>query len=172
MRKSLLSLFAALLFSPIFANAQIPIVAANPAKTYRAAFSVTCAGAGDCVTLYGFANVREIYISKPSAAISVTLIKRSAVDTGGTASALTAVPMNSKNSASAVTVDSYTAVPTAGTAVGDLTPAISLATTDTLIQDFGLTGGQSLALNSSSEGLAISVSGAVTLTGYVEWTEP
>jgi hypothetical protein len=153
----------------------IPVVTNRPAAaTYTASFSVACGGAGDCVTIYGkapHAQVREIWISKPSAAVTVAIIKRSTADSGGTSSALTAVPHLSSNAAAGSTVLAYTAVPTAGTAVGTLLSQ-AMATTDTLVQDYGVLGDQTIELISSSEGLCINVSAAVTLNGYIRWTEP
>ena len=156
------------------AHAQVPVVQGGAPPTFRASFSVSCGGAGDCVTLYSGplgASVREVYITKPGGSVNLSLIKRSSTDSGGTSSALSAVKFVTANAAPVSTARGYTAAPSAGSSLGTLMTQ-AMATTDTLVQDFGALNGRPLVLSGTSEGLALYVDGAVTLTGYLEWTEP
>ncbi len=153
---------------------QTPVLIRAPDRTYRAAYSVACGGAGDCATIY-FASktvrVRQVLVSKPSAGITVSLIVRSAVDTGGTAGTIpTAVSMDSGDAAATATLAVYTAAPTAGATVGSV-GLLTMATTDTWVQSFGTLNSKALALQAAGQGLAINVSGAATITVNLEWTE-
>jgi hypothetical protein len=59
-------------------------------------------------------------IATAGAAVTLQVIKRSTLDTGGTPTALTAVPYDSKDVAATAVVNTYAANPTLGTTVGTL----------------------------------------------------
>lgn len=114
---------------------------------------------------------------------SVTLIKRSTANTGGTFTALTNVPYDSSNPAGTAVVGYYTANPTTlGTTVGALhvekliIPATNATVEDSLIfSTMDAVNSQDITLRGSSEVLAINMSG-VTSNGNlmnvdIMWTE-
>lgn len=113
--------------------------------------------------------------------VSVQLIKRSTAGSGGTASSVTAVPLDSNKAAASSVVNSYTGTgPTVGTAVGDIDDAqfgcMAAATAspnDIYIP--AISPGAPLAvLRGTAEGLALNFGGAITggnLTVSVEWSE-
>ncbi len=121
-----------------------------------------------------------------SSEINVTLLKRSAANTGGTSSTLTAVPYDSTNNAATASVKSYTANPTAlGSLVGNLqnikfsVPVVAIggnASAQTeLIVSFGDRPGQALILRGTSETFALNLN-STTVSGnsfsvWIEWTE-
>lgn len=112
--------------------------------------------------------------------ITISLIRRSAANTGGTSVVGTAVPHDSNNAAATAVVRHYTANPSAlGTAVG------TVRSDTTSFQGSGITagvlewdfedGGQPLILRGTSQFLSIGF-GSVTVTGGVvsiscEWSE-
>lgn len=110
------------------------------------------------------------------------LIKRLAANTGGTAAAATAVPLDSNNSAATATVNKITANQTVGTAVGTiktisgLSPAAaSVAAGEVVLFDQALTG-QPIVLRGAAEVLAVNFAGAAVPTGLsaaynIIWTE-
>jgi hypothetical protein len=113
---------------------------------------------------------------------TVSLIKRSADDTGGTSAAATAVPYDSNNAAGTAVVRSYTVNPTGvGTAVGTVRtekmfiPATTSVIPTEVVWDFSPPYKQAVTLRGAAQVLAINLGGA-TLTGgslcvSVEWTE-
>ena len=140
-------------------------------STYRASFTVACGGAGDCVTISPVSHpvsIRQIWISKPTNAITVSLILRKTADTGGTSTAGAGFPLDDSDAAATPSIKLYTVAPTAGTAIGTLM-AQPLATTDTLVETLGTSNDKPAILN--TQNFAISVSGAATIQGYVEWTQ-
>ena len=140
-------------------------------STYRASFTVACGGAGDCVTISPVSHpvsIRQVWISKPTNAITVSLILRSTADTGGTSTTATDFPLDDSDGAGTPSVKLYTAAPTAGIAIGTLL-AQPMGTGDTVVETFGTSNDKPLVLN--TQNLAISVSGAATIVGYVEWTQ-
>lgn len=168
----LLALTVGLLTSPAWG--QTPITPNAPDKTYRTAYSIACGGSGDCATIYFTSKaikVREVFISKPSVGITVSLIVRSTADSGGTLGTVpTAVSMDPNDVAATATLAVYTAAPTAGTSVG-LIGLLTLASTDTWVRPFGMVNSKPLILSAAAQGLAINVSGAATITVNLEWTE-
>jgi hypothetical protein len=145
----------------------------KPPTAYRVGFQVACGGAGDCVTIYYASKtvrVREVWISKPSNAITVSMNLHSALDSGGTATNPVGVPLDSQDATATAVVSAYTAAPTAGTSLGTIA-MLPMATTDTWVQDFGALNDKALALQAAGQGLAIYVSGAATITVNLEWSE-
>lgn len=148
------------------------------------------ASATDFFTIRGSAStpvrVRRISCSGTSTAAATALVqvvKRSAVNTGGTSAASTAVAYNSTPGiAATATVLSYTANPSAlGTAVGPIaagnlttnTLATSAVLAPTLVFDFS---NQFVFLNGAAEVLALNANAAsftagASLSCSVEWSE-
>lgn len=114
--------------------------------------------------------------------IDIELLKRSSANTGGTSSALVAVPHDSANAAATATARAYTANPTVlGTSVGVLRTKKATAVSDVKqnIEDtewhFGDRNNQAIVLRGTSEFLTVNFDGATLLGGNVdicvEWVE-
>ena len=174
MRKhlALLILIGILLFTnsiPVFPQAYT-----DPSKlprTYSAGFSIACGGAGDCVTVTltaGGSNVtavRELWISQPSSNVTVSLIRRSALDTGGTSTTETLVSSDTNDAAPNTIVTAYTAAPTAGSTTGGGTFfSLPITTTSTLVRDSTVSNYKPFLLQGATQVYAIYVSGAATVT--------
>ena len=156
--------------------------------TYRASSGsfTPAASATDIFTIVGVAS-KTIMITKIifsatqtiGSTFNVSLIKRSTANTSGTATAMTAVPLDASDAAAGSTVQYYTANPTLGTTIGSVeTVPIFCSTTATQPEkyefDFGLKG-KPIILNSASQALSLNF-GGVTMTGgacfvTIEWTE-
>jgi hypothetical protein len=157
--------------------------------TYRAAtFTLTTAATPtDILTIQG-SSTKTVTITRISISGTQTqagnalvrLIKRSTANTGGTAAALTNVPLDSNNSAATAVVSAYTANATLlGTATGDIDDVqvfVPDATTNpaATVLNFG-TYAQAAVLRGTSQFLCLNLNG-VTMTGNglnisVEWTE-
>lgn len=141
--------------------------------TYRAAFNLNVQ-AGDGLELLGITGrtvtLRELVISKPSAAVVVGVVKRGTADTGGTSSLLTVVPVDDVLTAGSASVKAYTVAPSAGAAYGTVA-FWSMATTDTLVMNVNPDQVMPIALHTTGESLGINFSGTATVIGSVEWTE-
>ena len=110
----------------------------------------------------------------------VLLIKRSTADTGGTSTAVAAVPHDSANAAATASVLFYTANPTLGTAVGAIRSArlyFATVTTDSdnYFWDFGTRPTQAIVLRGSNQQLAVSLNSIAGVGNSVdiniEWSE-
>jgi hypothetical protein len=153
--------------------AQVLTTTGKPPGTYRVAFSVACGGQGDCATVYyggKTVRIREVWISKPSTAATVSLNFHSAADSGGTSTNPTGVAMDTGDASPTAVVTAYTAAPTAGASYGTIA-MLSMATTDTWVQDWGTLSDKALVLQAPGQGLAIYVSTATTLIINLEWSE-
>lgn len=165
--------------------------------TYMAATATftPAASATDIFTISGSASktvrVLRVVLSGVATAASnittITLVKRSAADTGGTAVASTRVPLDSTSAAASATVQHFTANPTVGGAVGTLAtprvlvPAAATATAapPTILdwefqKDNGW--GTPVILRGTAEVLAVNMGGVVpagsaTFTVTIVWTE-
>lgn len=156
--------------------------------TYRASSGsfTPAASATDIFTIVGVASktimITKIIFSATQTAgstFNVALIKRSTANTSGTATVMTAVPLDASDAAAGSTVQYYTANPTLGTTIGSVeTVPIFCSTTATQPEkyefDFGLKG-KPIILNSASQALSLNF-GGVTMTGgacfvTIEWTE-
>jgi hypothetical protein len=117
--------------------------------------------------------------------LDVVILKRSTANSAGTSSAVTAVPHDSNDTATA-TVLSYTVNPTAGTLVGNLrasklTLGIKTAATTDINADhftefFGNRPGKAVVLRGTAQVLAVNLNGITAISGWVfniniEWSE-
>lgn len=153
--------------------------------SYSASVSGLVGVAGDILIINGSAT-KTVRVTRMSfggtataaADMDVTLIKRSSANSAGTGVAAT--PHDSANAAATAVVQSYTAAPTPGAAVG--TPVrsaksfIATATTAPFIQnwDFGNGPKQGVVLRGVAQGLAMNVSATQIGALYdldLEWTE-
>jgi hypothetical protein len=166
-----------------------PIVRSNKA-TFSACVTglVTAASATDVFIIQG-ANGRRIEIDRieitgtgTATAVPVSVIRRNSAASNGTPAAITPVAFDSRVSiVSAALVNSYTANPTVGNAVGTLwvgrlrLQAAGGSAPPTLIVDSAQLNSGAMALNSASEWLAINF-GSTSITSplieiFVRWTE-
>jgi len=145
-------------------------------RTYNVGFSIACGGTGDCVTLNltaGNGNVtaiREIWISQPSNQATVSIIRRSAFDTGGTGSAVTLVQSDTNDSTANTVVTAYTAAPTPGATVGTIFSLV-VTTTSTLIRDSTVANYKPILIQGTTQQIAINVNTATTMTVNLVITE-
>lgn len=149
-----------------------------------AAFSPTTTAATDIFTITGSAT-KTVRITKlsvsgsatASTAVSVSLIRRSTVDTGGTSAAVTVVPNDTTNAAGTATCLSYTANPTVGNTVGTIrADRLTFSPTAPSLQVYTFGGSaQSIVLRGTSQQLAINLNGAtvasIAASVSIEWTE-
>jgi len=157
--------------------------------SYRAAssFAPTGTAATDVFVIGGSATkvikVTHLAIAcTATAAIAtdVIILKRSTADTVGTPVAATLVPLDSNDAAATATVNAYTANPTTGSLVGNLSldKASITATTGApqfYFEDFGIRNTRSVVLRGTAQQVAFNLNGA-SITGIacdaeVEWTE-
>lgn len=167
-------------------DAQVALMDGNKA-TYSASVTGLVGVAGDILTIYGSAT-KTVRVTRMSfsgiataaATMDLTLIKRSTIDTVGTPAAVTATPHDSQSAAATATLNSYTAAPTPGTAVG--TPIrsvkvdIAAAGAQEQVQpwDFGNGPKQGIVLRGVAQGLCMNVGATQAGALYnidVEWTE-
>lgn len=157
-------------------------------RTYSASGAVVVpASATDVLTIYGSAAA-GVYITRVTVSgfqttaglARLALIKRSAIDTGGTPVALTPIPHDAADAAAAATVNTYTAVPGAlGAAVGNIAVAyvsipVATGSGNPYEWDFG-SRAKPVFLSGVAQGLALNLN-AVTLAGCtlalkIEWYE-
>lgn len=148
-------------------------------RTYRVVFADLAGPAGVAVVLPGSATriirVTKVQIAKPSVAQApLRMRKTSTAHTGGTSTTPTPVPLDSGNPAASAVLRLYTVVPAGGGAVVGAVFDADIATTEIVLEEFGSLqsqDGQALVLRGVAEGLAIQLSAAATLNGYLEWTE-
>lgn len=116
--------------------------------------------------------------------------KRSSANTGGTPTALTAVPHDSMNAAATAVVNTYAAAPTTGTLVGDV--HLSASSVSALTNASGVAGlfvgngrdavrqvgdlRQPIILRGAAECLSVNLKGVALPSGFVaafifEWIE-
>ena len=168
----------------------IPVTQGNPTVATYVATAVALAPASaatDVFTITGSGTkvirvwkVRVLGNKTAGSAVTMNLVKRSTLDTGGTSAAVTAVSMDSGDGAATATVSSYTANPTGlGTSVGiasanpTFIPNSVTQLFQALFDDFGMR--KPLVLNNANENLALNLGGATvsggSLTIEVTWTE-
>lgn len=158
-------------------------------NTYMIGFNnlVVAAGATDIFTITGSASriikIIEIELQGTSAAatvINVNVVKRSTLNTGGTSTTLTPVPLNSSSPASTATVKTYTANPTLGTSLGIISTKkynvnINTATPDSFEQEYTYLSAELPTLNNANESICVNFAGATLTTpsfdGYIIFTE-
>lgn len=160
--------------------------------TYRASIQglVVAAAATDFFEITGSATktVKITQISTSAVATaastqSLAVIKRSTVDTTGTFTNPTAVPLNSGCAAGTATIKAYTVNPGAlGTVVGTVAVSrfgVGIATAATVFQpalyQFGNANGSTVAEVSSAQSVALNYNAQTTAGNlfdiWVEWTE-
>lgn len=160
----------------------------------RATYSASIVGmtpassATDLFTIAGAAGkvvrVTRINCTGTSTALGSSLlqiVKRSAVDTGGTKTNPAAIRHDSADGAASAVVAAYTANPTLGTAVGVIRVGFIGTGTATALgspftQDFGAINDKQAILRAATEQLAVNANAASLATGAaisctVEWTE-
>lgn len=116
-------------------------------------------------------RVHGVFIAKPTALVTVRLIKNYTASTGGTSTNAVVVPLDSTKAPSKATVVKlFTAAPTAGTALGDLAEYV-MDTTDWMYFRFGADGEQPVILNNPRETLHVNINATATITGFIAWTE-
>lgn len=165
-----------------------------PKPTYRASTAVVfvaVAGTAPFFAIYGSATktvrIKRIVISGFTLTavgyINTNVAKYSTAPTGGTATALTPVPLDSNDAASTISLCSvYTAAPTAGTKVGDLSSRRSLGQATTAAAagipeeiEFKIDPDEGIVLRGTTQGVCLYFSTApataVTLAITVEYTE-
>lgn len=203
--KRLLSLFLAFLLAsaPAFASsfAEMTIKPSTKA-TYMGstAFTTPPAATTDMFQLFGNASnkVKVLWISAcyqgagiSTAADQIFLVKRSTANSAGTAGTTTVTPLDSTNAASSSrsTCKVYTANPTTGTLLGQLSTShmcayvppggaatVSYIPPMSVLFDARLTG-QPITLNSASEGVCVNFNGVIPsastpkLAFNIIWTE-
>ena len=158
-------------------------------RTFTSAFSVVspATAAVDFATLTGSATaqirVKEVQCWGTAATSyleTVSLIKRSTLDTGSAAANPAAIPMDSSDLAATATVATYTTAPSPkGTAVGTVRLAIETLTVNGGIPayfdwQFGVAEAQDLILNSAIENIALNSttsSYAQTFVCALTWEE-
>jgi hypothetical protein len=158
--------------------------------TYSACTATfTASTAGDIAAIIGSATklirVKRVAVSGRNTAgqsIDCSLIKRSTLDTGGTAAGLTAVSHDSLDLAATATATSWTTVPTTpGTSVGlvraqQMTLSGSTVLTPVAIEwDFSTANDKAMVLRNANEGLYLNLPAApassATLNIFLEWSE-
>ena len=157
--------------------------------TYSASVTGLVGVAGDIATIFGSATttirvtrVEFSGVATAGANMDVSLVTRSAVDTAGTPAAMTAVPHDSNSPAATATgLNSYTAAPTPGTAVGTIRSVkanIGVATTGVenapQVWDFGNGPKKAVVLRGIAQGLCLNVGATQAGALYdidIEWTE-
>lgn len=171
-------------------------------STYRAGTAtaangvvVAAANVAPFACIYGSASktviVQRMYLSGASLTAvqyaSYVVAKYSTAVSAGTATALTAVPLDSNSAAATVTnLNVYTAAPTAGTLVGTVsvkrtllqaTTAAAAGIPDVIEFDFRTMGSETsgIYLRGTGQGVCVNFgaapASAVTLSFTVEWTE-
>lgn len=157
--------------------------------TFSAVSSITAAASATDIAILPGNATNTVYVTRVTISgiqttggmVDVSLVKRSAANSGGTSGAMTSVPNNTANSAAASLPLAYTANPTPGATVGTVArsyvpvPAIATATVNGITTfDFGERG-QPIILSGIAQNLAVNLNG-VTVTGGVfsvkyEWFE-
>lgn len=144
--------------------------------------------AGDIAVLPGSAS-KTIRVTRVEVSLSTTgtaaieavqLVKRSAADTAGTSTAMTAVPHDSNFAAASAAPLSYTAAPTPGAAVGTVRGvqfndgSASLPGSQTWLWTFGERPSSAIVLRGTAQELCVNLGAVVatqTATVSFEWTE-
>jgi len=160
-------------------------------RTYSSAFAVSTAttAAQDWSTITGSASnqihVKEIAcwgtVATTAQLETISLIKRSTLDTGGTPVVATLVPMDSGQIAATAAVNSYTVAPTSkGTVVGtvriiQLFLPLNTSQPATFDWVFGVNDDQDLILNSATETLGLNSltvgTNSETFNCFMKWEE-
>ena len=176
-------------------NCTTPVAISIPVdgirNTYGAAARafVPAAAATDVATLCGTSakTIRVTAVTFSGRATTevngdVTIVKRSAANSGGTSASLTAVPYSNAFGAAVAAAASYTANPTLGTSVGSLSTRqyyfgnlTSARGAPDIVWTFGDRPASAVILRSSGQCLTVNLNQATYSGGLVnvsfEWTE-
>lgn len=177
---------------PLASNGGLEVTVLDGFKaTYMAGTAgfAPAAAATDVLTITGSATkvirITKVYLSftaTTAVSVPVSLIRRSAANTGGTSTPFAATPRDTTNPAATAAVAIYTANPTAlGAAVGSVLEAgkIPAPLTGGAVQvtvfEFGTGSNQAIVLRGTSQVLAVSLN-SVTVTGgsmtlAIQWLE-
>lgn len=158
--------------------------------TYRANIAdlVPVASATDIVYINGSATktvtINRIFITGTAGtavAVPVQIIKRSAATSGGTCAAMTSVPLDSSDTAATAVVNSCTANPTPGAAVGTVASQSVFFSLSSAVNaqpgdfTFGDTNGKPVVLRGVAQGLAVNLNAVSVSSGvlnvWIEYTE-
>ena len=190
---TLLFTLYAVLLQPLAANASYfpsTQITDNKETAYCGSTPVftTAASATDIFNFKG-SSTKTIYIRKitwkqcnsvAGGTHQVYLIKRSTANSGGTSSALTAVPLDSNFASATASGVYYTANPTTGTSVGTISHGIFLVgavlhhLNDVLFDS--TKGGAPIVLRGTSESISVNYNGVTDAIGTsavvdIEWSE-
>lgn len=193
---SLLALFTIAFCPAAFAGSYGEVQLAPSYKTTyiaSSAFFAPAASATDVFQLYGSASktIRVLKISAANVASGSStpskyyVIKRSTANSGGTATTLTNVPVDSANAAATAVAKNYTANPTPGSTVGQVSSfvlsqpdsaAVSNATYSPVAAFDADKYGQAIVLRGTGEGVVVNMNGVSigaggTISFTVVWTE-
>lgn len=144
--------------------------------TYRAVFAALVAPVGTAVIIEGAVGitvkVTAIQVAKPSAAQSpLRIVKHSAAATIGTRTTPAGIPFDSNDPDARAVFALYTVAPTDGAEVGAVFEG-DVGIADIVYEAFsGEKNTQPLVLRGVAEYVAIDLSAAATLNGFIEWTE-
>lgn len=149
----------------------------------------TAASATDIFNFKG-SSTKTVYIRKihwkqsniGSASHNIYLIKRSTANSGGTSSAITAVPLDSNFSSATASGVYYTANPTTGTSVGTISHIPLHGTYGSSVNQVYTTlfdstkGGSPIVLRGTSESVSVNYNGVTDAAGTsaavdIEWSE-
>lgn len=166
-----------------------PLDGSKPTYSASATSLATAATATDIFTISGSASktirITRIALTLTTTAgsgigLNISLIKRSALDTGGTSTTATNAPHDSSSAAGTAIVKAFTANPTVlGTTIGTIRAlryAVAASNTIDLVEwNFGSGPSQAIVLRGIAENIAINFN-STTVTGAVanidiEWTE-
>ena len=190
---TLLFTLYAVLLQPLAANASYfpsTQITDNKETAYCASTPVftTAASATDIFNFKG-SGTKTIYIRKivwkqanstSGGTHQVYLIKRSTANSGGTSSALTAVPLDSNFASATASGVYYTANPTTGSSVGTISHGIFLV--GSILHHFNnvlfdsTKGGAPIVLRGTSESISVNYNGVTDAIGTsavvdIEWSE-
>jgi hypothetical protein len=146
------------------------------------ATDVWCIKGSDTKTIK-IQGIRISGLASNNTAVSAVVLKRSTENSGGTSTAVTVVPHDTNDAASAATVLAYTANPTLGTLVGRLraeqiifagNSAPNIASSPVVYQ-FSVYDGKVPTLRGASESLCVNLNGQTVSGGLIsidaQWTE-
>ena len=163
----------------------------NTEAVYRASTPIftTATSATDIFNFKGSGS-KTVYIRKitfkqanytTGGSHNVYLIKRSTANSGGTSSALTAVPLDSNFSSATASGVYYTANPTVGTSLGTVSHIWVIGTSGPINQVTGALfdstkGGSPVVLRGTGESISVNYNGVTDAIGTsacvdIEWSE-
>lgn len=159
--------------APVSTSNPLPVTGNNTVASYSAAIvALANTGAGNLYCITGSATktvkIKGIRVSAVATAAivgDVSIVLRSAANTGGTSTAPTVVKMDQTNAAPTATVAAYTVAPTPGAAIGTIrsrkmavSTAGNAATSSEGLFQFSVYWDQPLTLRGTSELACVVVS--------------